>query len=202
MRSRLYLASSAYIPSGRAVMAFVDNKWYIHEGTYWGFDISDGDDLHEIACDMYEIMQHTRLMNGEDGRKGIFPDAAEVENDIRHYIESDSFAGSEWRHLPDFDTLSAGDLRALTINMVMIGTEKSWYIIDGSNQIVSQRFPEDETIKGVFIPFNTLKAQKEFMERFTREEAEEAGYRLCLVSENDENWIEILEEYEPSDIYP
>lgn len=29
MRSRLYLASSAYIPSGRAVMAFVDNAYLL-----------------------------------------------------------------------------------------------------------------------------------------------------------------------------
>lgn len=193
--------SSLDVAGGRAVMAWVDDKWYACEGEYWEYDYSDGEDLYEIAADMYELMRHSRIANGGE-RKGIFPDAEEVDDNIRACIKAGSFAGTPWRHIPKYDGMTSNEVRACNRSLVMIGFQKSWYIMDGNNKIVSERFPDDETLNGVYIPLNQTKAKAEFAKRFTKEEAEEAGYRLCLVLDTDENWEEILEEYTLNDIYP
>ncbi len=195
MKSRLYIVSAGILPGGRAVMACVDQKWYVHTGEYYGHDIFDGEDLREIACDMREIMY---VCQGN----GVFPDDAEVGEIIKNCISKGSFEGSGWEYIPALDGMTADEIRQFDHEMVMIGKEKAWYIMDSRNNIISQRFPEDETENGVFIPFNEFLAKKEFMSRFTREEADEKGYKLCLVLEINGEWDEIIAEYTPDDIYP
>lgn len=199
LRNRLYLidAIGLFSPYGRVVLACVDEKWYVCEGDYWGFDYRDGENLQEVSYDMYDLMRFSDL-------PGVCPDLPEVVDDIRKRCESGNFKGSPWRHFSEFDGISADEIRKRkdVYDMVMIGVEKSWYVMNGNNDIVSQRFPEDEAYKGVFVPFNEFQAKKWFTEHYTREEAEREGYRLCLVSEDDRTWVEILEQYSFNDIFP
>ena len=69
--------------------------------------------------------------------------------------------------------------------------KKTWYIFDNQNNIIN----EDNGLE------DRTEAEKDFMNRFTYEEAAEEGFTLCQVLEDDKCWYECLEELTADDIF-